>query len=385
MTKRLRRYTVVGVLLLAVAVALVLALGLCNPAEPVYEGKSLSLWLDDYYKFTYVSGTQDNPVARKKAQEAIRQIGTNGLPTVLRMIKARKPSPVVLKLLELAGSRSLYRILYNRSASHSHDEADLAFQVLGTNAACAVPDLIRICTQPRYPASQEYAVRALGHIGPAAKAAIPMLLDDFAHTNGDVRCAAVSAVVGIQGDPNIVVPALQGMLKDPNRNVRLSAASGLRNAHSAIPGLVVALHDPDPDVREEVENTLWNLAPEKVAKALIVEDATPMVSNGVTTEALSREANGELWTLIPKDTGVRRTVYQSVTTPPPLCLYRGLSKTTTNDHFLGRFEAIVPSPATDLSFEVVYIIDHQQILLCARDYNRKQFVELRRVETEAAK
>jgi hypothetical protein len=90
---------------------------------------------------------------------------------------------------------------------------------------------------------------------------------------------------------------------------------------------------------------------------------------------------GELWTLIPQGKAVRCAVYQSVITP--LYLYRGLTLTTTNDHFLGRFE--VPGIPTNSSVEVVYIIDHQQILLCARDYNRKQFVELRRVENEAAK
>jgi hypothetical protein len=107
----------------------------------------------------------------------------------------------------------------------------------------------------------------------------------------------------------------------------------------------------------------------------------PMVVNGVTTEAFSREAYGELWTLVPKGKQVPCAVYQSVTTP--VCLYLGKTQTTTNDHFLGRFE--VPSVPTNSSVEVVYIIDQQQILLCARDYNRKQFVELRRVENEVAK
>jgi len=38
-----------------------------------------------------------------------------------------------------------------------------------------------------------------------------------------------------------------------------------------------------------------------------------------------------------------------------------------------------------MNIEVVYIIDHQQILLCARDYTSKQFLELRRMNNEAEK
>jgi hypothetical protein len=64
-------------------------------------------------------------------------------------------------------------------------------------------------------------------------------------------------------------------------------------------------------------------------------------------------------------------------------LYRGLTLNSTNDHFLGRIEVVgIP---IDSGVEVVYIIDHQQILLCARNYERKIFVELRKVEDEVAK
>src|SRR5205085_6038362 len=123
----------------------------------------------------------------------------------------------------------------------------------------------------------------------------------------------------------------------------------------------------------------------KLAKPLVVEDATPIVVNGITTEALSRtepgRSDGKLWTLIPQDRRGRCAIYQAVITP--LYLYRGLTLNSTNDHFLGRFEVMgIP---TDSGVEVVYIIDHRQIFLCARDYNGKRFVELRKVEDEVAK
>jgi len=40
---------------------------------------------------------------------------------------------------------------------------------------------------------------------------------------------------------------------------------------------------------------------------------------------------------------------------------------------------------TNINIQVVYIVENERILLCARDYERKEFVELRRVEEDAIK
>jgi hypothetical protein len=355
--------------------------------EPVYQGKTLSLWLDDYFQSRW---TSHDPVTRTNAEEAVRQIGTNAIPTLLKMIKAQNPSPVMFKLMELARNRRLEKLLYPRSAFQRHVQALEAFRILNTNAACAVPELISISDEPRYPTSQEYAMRALGSIGPDAKPAIPVLLKNFTNMNANVRGAALTAFCAVEVNANMVVPAIKGMLKDSDLNVRMGVAVYLRNntrkpaIRSAIPELLEVWQDPalnkQPDVKEQVENALWSLAPERIAKPMIVEDATPMVANGVTTEALSHEAYGEVWTMIPKGKAGRCVRYNSTITP--VRLYRGLTS-TTNDHFLGSFEAIPTNSATEI--EIVFIVDQQRILLCARDYGRKQFVELRRVENGSAK
>jgi hypothetical protein len=303
------------------------------------------------------------------------------------MIKAKDPPPVVLKLLELSRKQNFVRIRY-RYARTRHDDAAYAFQILGTDAACAVPELIRICEHSRYCTSREYAAKALDKIGPAANAAVPALLRNFSHANAEVRFAAVSAIYSIGGDPTIVVPALTGVLKDPNRDVRFNAVAALRKfgkqAKSAIPELTEALQDPY--IKEQAEYVLWNLVPEKIAKPLVVERSTPIAAGGVTTEALSRLWDSKLWTLIPQGTPVRCAAYQSVG-DMPLYLYRGLTQTSAKDHFLGHFEVMgIPTPLpTNLNIEVVYIIDGQEILLCARDYNRQQFLELHRVDNEGAR
>jgi len=53
--------------------------------EPVYQGKPLSSWL-------IASATTGSPEAQEQANAAVRQVGTNALPTLLRMLRA-KDSP----------------------------------------------------------------------------------------------------------------------------------------------------------------------------------------------------------------------------------------------------------------------------------------------------
>jgi hypothetical protein len=80
---------------------------------------------------------------------------------LLKMIRAKDPPAVVLKLLELARNLRLPFIHY-RYASTRNEEARYAFEVLGPAAAPAVPALIRIYEQDVSPSSKECAASALG-------------------------------------------------------------------------------------------------------------------------------------------------------------------------------------------------------------------------------
>src|SRR5207244_8129211 len=134
---------------------------------------------------------------------ALRQIGANGIPTLLKMIAAKDPPPPIFKFLQRLRSRGWIKSKY-RYALQRNEEAEYAFGVLGTNAAPAVPDLIRIYKANRSLSSQRCTALALGHIGPPASAAVPVLLKDFHHPSSDTRYYAVSATYGIGGDPGIV-------------------------------------------------------------------------------------------------------------------------------------------------------------------------------------
>lgn len=388
----IKRLVIASCLILGIIVAVVSVSKATRQSEPVYEGKPLSRWLEGHLPYTSANPPLNSP-GWKKADEALRRTGTNAIPTLLQMIRAKDLPKPVLKLLDLVSKQRLVVIRYG-DAFHRNDEAEYAFQILGTNAACAVPALIKIYQDNVSPNSQRCAAMALGHIGPAATAAVPVLLASFVHTNADVRFYAVSALIHIGGDPNIVVPVLKTLLKDPKTEVRFNAVAALQSfgthARAAIPELLEARSDQDQGVRDNVDDLLWRLVPEKVAKPLVVEESTPMVVGGMTSEALSQRGWGygpdeKLFTLIPRGKPVRNAVYQSEG-DQPLYLYRGVTQTTAKDHFLGHFEAVPwPTPPTNINIEVAYIVDNERILLCARDHERKQFVELRRVEKEAVK
>jgi hypothetical protein len=360
--------------------------------EPVFEGRTLRRWLNHHVASSAAIPPYNSPGWRK-ADEALRHIGTNAVPTLLGMLRAKDPPKAVLKLLEAARRYRWTRINYHYAVSR-HEEAKYAFEVLGKSAVGAVPELIRIYEQGISPSSQSCAAQALGHIGRGAQAALPALIRNFAHTNGNVRFDAVSAVMHIGGEPRVVVPALTGALKDPDVNVRWNALVGLEMLGSAAPPAVPDILKMFSDrgmvgsssIIQAVETALWRIAPEKVGKPLVVEKATPMISNGVTTVALKLTFYGERKTLIPAGKPVPAVAqYWNSDPRPRLTLYRGASGSDGEDHLLGQFEVLDLPESDNLNVSTLCVVADGQIILCARDNHRDAFLEIRRVGNGAAK
>jgi hypothetical protein len=354
--------------------------------EPVFEGRPLTSWLEHH-----VASSWDSP-GWAKADEALRTIGTNAIPTLLEMIRAKDAPAPMLKLFEMAQRHRWTRINY-RYAMPRNEEAEYAFKALGTNGMGAVPGLIKIYEEDISPSSQRCAALALGHIGASAQAALPALIRRFNHTNSDVRFNAVTAVIHIRGEPGVLIPALTSALKDPDVNVRWNAVAGLidfgSHARPVVPEIVKMLNDPgmvgSSSIIPQVETALWRIAPEKVGKPLVVEDATPIITNAVTTEALKITFYGKREILIPSGKPVPAVAqYWSSDPRPGLELYRGASTPDGKEHFLGEFEVLgLPAAgAGDLNVSTLCIIADGQIILCARDNRRNQFLQIRRVEND---
>ena len=386
-----RRLGIVSGLLLAIVLGFLVRRALDAPA-PVFEGRTLSRWLDHHVASSAAKPPYNSP-GWKKADEALRQIGTNGIPTLLTMLRAKDPPLLVLKLLELARRHPWTGINY-RYAVARHEEAEYAFQVLGKSAVSAVPELIKIYEKCISPSSQRCAALALGHLGRGAQAALPVLIRDFTHTNDSVRFYAVSAVMHIGGEPAVVFPALMRALKDPSVDVRWNALVGLEMfgsvARPAVPEILKMLNDPgtvgSSSIIQAVETALWHIAPEKVGKPLVVEGATPLISNGVTTAALKLTLLGQRKTLIPPGKSVPAVAqYWNSDPRPRLTLYRGASGSDAEDYLLGEFEVLDLPESDKLNVSTLCVVADGQIILCARDNHRDLFLTIRRIGSDAVK
>jgi hypothetical protein len=356
-----------------------------GPDEPVYQGRTLSSWLDHHVASTAANPPYNSP-GWHQAEEALRQIGTNGIPTLLEMIRAHDSS-WKLKLVRLAEKQRLVRFSH-RYAMPLNEEAEYAFRVLGTNAASAVPELVEIYQEDLSASSQRCAALALASIGSPAKAAIPALVENFTHTNDHVRFYAVSAVATIGGDPDAILPVLKSVLKDSYKSTRWNAVVGMERYGARARSVVPELHEAlkDEPIRPAVETALWRIAPEKVGKPLVVEESTPMIAQGVTTEALKVMFYGKRQTLIPAGKSVPVLAqYWNSDPRPRLTLYRGATSPDGKDHFLGEFEVMDVPSAANVNISTLCVIADGRIILCARDNTRDLLLEIRRAESAAVK
>ena len=266
----MRKRVYIALAVLLVALAGVSAWQGLSLREPVYQGKRLSSWLQGYRLYG-VAGVETWQVRTEQqmADEAVRKAGTNALPTLLRMLRA-KDSALKAKLMGLAQRQHFIHVNYT-PADELNYQAYSAFGVLRAKAQSAVPAVITIYEQNISPASQFYASRALVAIGPdATRTAIPSFLRGAANSNLLVRKFAVRALAQVHDEPSLVVPALAKSLTDADVAVRASAAWGLGDfgrevrqaVPLAVPVLTKALGDPDGSFRGSAASSLKAFGPE---------------------------------------------------------------------------------------------------------------------------
>src|SRR4051794_13678603 len=89
-----------------VALLIVLAWRSFPLREPVYQGKTLTVWLKQYGTNHWSATNHD---LEQEAQTAIRTIGTNAHPFLFAMMTARE-SPLRIKLVSRVSSKWLARL-----------------------------------------------------------------------------------------------------------------------------------------------------------------------------------------------------------------------------------------------------------------------------------
>jgi hypothetical protein len=185
--------------------------GIQFPDDPSYQGKPLSHWL----KMQRYGGNQST-----NSLEAIRHMGTNVIPSLLRRVEYK----------------------------------DAVFGVYDFEVGME-------------------GVSGLIALGDQAKPALPKLTELMNTNNDDIALLAMMATLGTGRD---AIPCLVQGLTNQFSRVRGEAANYLTGEWSdpypeerkrATPFLVKLLSDPDPDVRSNVTNELKMLDPQAAAKA----------------------------------------------------------------------------------------------------------------------
>jgi len=271
---------------------------LSREREPRYQGRTLSQWWVIWSDS--VDGPQESPARAEEAAQAIRHIGTNAIPLLLKQVR-RIESPVGNALFDLAWKFLPRPIFESRIVSSvfsgGHDfDPSATFYILGSQAAPAVPGLTSLMYSPKNSGLAHYAAYCLAAIGkeglPSLVAAldkpqlpccreaafllgvkgppftfgtnialaVPALAKRAGDKDPDLAAAAIRALGHIRLEPQIAVPALTNSLRSKDPRVRQTAIRSLARFGEAT-SLLTALSDSDESVRRTATNCLGLIAP----------------------------------------------------------------------------------------------------------------------------
>jgi HEAT repeat protein len=259
----------IGSIILLVALIGGVAWEFLRSREPVYNGRTLHSWLAQYSSnsppIPNNSPPQQEITLQEDSKRAIQQVGSNAVPTLIRMAGTHD-SALKSNLLVLA--RKWLRV-HPLTEEEYHSFAVLGFYALGSLGKDGVPSLTELL-KSRDASVRGTAADCLGNIGPAAEAAIPILVQFLSDTNESVRWDATINLGRIHMQPDVAVPRLIKNLNTSNTTLLATTIFALgqfgENAKPAVPALLPDLHDADGYVRLRTTNALKRIDPESSAK-----------------------------------------------------------------------------------------------------------------------
>jgi HEAT repeat protein len=200
-----------------------------HSSEPSYHGKSLSIWLDQARQNKEVENALQDVYLDTPAARAVRGIGKDALPSLLRMAHTRD-TPLRREMVDLSQRYDWLRI----HPQHFQDiqmKAAYGFLVLGPAAKPALPNLVSMLDDP---ASEVrlLAAFAIAKIGPDSAPAIPALqrlITNSVSANAqrkfstDDRALPAYALGAMCPAGRMALPQIELLRKDSNLFVRATA------------------------------------------------------------------------------------------------------------------------------------------------------------------
>ncbi len=309
-----------------------------EPAEAECNGKKLSDWIALY------SSSQGGRVTARQGEEAaaaVRSIGTNAIPHLIRWLDHSPAQGTRVVDAMLGGLRETFRS--SNTMETAVERADrlatwgvVGFRILGKDAAIAIPQLgKRLMTNSPGaagvavamswigkealppllhamtdgpPSNRHHVASCIGsmrRLGSDAAVAVPVLVRFAGDDNEATAKAAIVALGKLHLEPELALPSLRSALRDHRPKVRDAAATAIgsfkQSARKVLPALLAACDDPDPYVRHDVTNALSKIAPELGFKQSFRGADGPPTAGGSESDAAARyEATNELLRIAPE-------------------------------------------------------------------------------------
>jgi len=252
-------------------VAVIIALISARWGEPRYRWRTLSDWLVIYEENH--ESEADSPEAKMAAEaaEAVRHIGTNALPFVLKWMEQQPPAFDPAGCFEILGKEAASAVpaLTRMLNDSNQDVVRKAIYPLASIGEDGLPPLVAALGNTQNPDRSTIAdaIRVMAIEQIDTRSAVPTLLQCLKDTNSWVVTSAIEALLwAARRQPEVAVPALIGCFEDPRTEVRDDAADCIgsfrEKARPAVSALIKLLNDASPHVRWATTNSLQKIAPE---------------------------------------------------------------------------------------------------------------------------
>jgi hypothetical protein len=241
------RKTVIWVPILTLSI-LVLLIVVCRlPTEPVSHGFPLSYWLAGLYTQVAVAPSAPKtrlPVlprpdytARQAARTAIKDMGTNALPSLTLMLQCHDSALRKRMVSWVSGHPWLKsKLKFRPPEEQVWCRALDGVGCLGSVGQPALPDVLPLVTNQSSTVKIK-AIFALTSIGPEterAKPVVPALMQTLGDSDWTVRVAAMNALAALRPTPPDAVPAIVHLADDPNEMASEAAMNWLVSRTNAV-------------------------------------------------------------------------------------------------------------------------------------------------------
>lgn len=210
--------------------------------EPQYQGHKLSWWLEQNKGGSTV--------------EAVKEIGTNGLPFLVGWIRYEPPAwhnDLVRATRRLSPQASHWFYEKTGAKLNRQQNAVWAFAILGAQAAPAIPELLELVRNSN--GNTRIATAALFALADIGDAAVPIVLDVLTNAPAYPRIDPRNLGGVLEGpitNKAPLVPVLISCLRSTNRQMAGNAVTMLGSLHTehatTVPALISLLRDVDDPV-----------------------------------------------------------------------------------------------------------------------------------------